>query len=79
MSKTASMIQECLEEMTSHILFDYNGKHCGVDPIRRERQYDMWYGEEVFSATSVDEVMSVKFFDGKSLNDISDEIEIEIN
>lgn len=34
----------------------------------------MWYGDKSMTAHSIEEVMDTKFFDGKSLEDIWDEI-----
>ena len=37
----------------------------------------MWYGEEeTYTAKSIEEVMSVPLFNGKSINEIYTEIEI---
>ena len=36
--------------------------------------FDMWYGEKIMTAHSVDEVMTAEFFDAKSLEDILDDI-----
>ena len=56
--------------------FNYNQKNCGVDPISHT-QYEMWYGEEeTYTAKSIEEVMSVPLFNGKSINEIYTEIEI---
>ena len=77
---TVKDIKERIAEMCSHFTFEYRGKSCGVDPIYRPNEnisiFDMWYGEETYEAKNVDEVMNVVFFDGKSLNDIAEEIDI---
>lgn len=62
-------IKEFLENLTGHIMFEYNGYSCGVDPLSTD-DYTMWYGEKSITATSIDEVMNGKFFDGKSLSEI---------
>jgi hypothetical protein len=72
----AKQIEERLAEMASHFTFDYNGKTCGVDPLSRTR-YEMWYGDTDMTASSLDEVMTTPFFNGKSLTDIADEIKID--
>ena len=36
--------------------------------------FDMWYGDESMTAHSIEEVMTTKFFDGKSMEDILDDI-----
>lgn len=71
----ADDIKARLDEMATHILFDYNGKECGIDPLEYNKRYDVWYGESDYTAKSVDEVMAVPLFDGKCLNEIADKIE----
>lgn len=68
-------IKEHIDNLISHITFTYNNKNCGIDPITRNERYDMWYGDKIHTAKSVEEVMNIKFFDGKSLSDIMDDIE----
>lgn len=62
-----------LEGIVSDILFEYQGKDCGVDPLSRT-EYDVWYGEKAETMTSVEDVFQKPFFDGKSLTDIFPEI-----
>lgn len=61
--------------MHSHVLFEYKGKSCGVDPLTKNL-FNIWFGNELISAYSIEEVMGLIFFDGKSLNDIAEEIEV---
>lgn len=72
---TAKRIKDRINEICTALEFDYKGLHSGVDPLSKTH-FDMWYGEDIiYTATSIDEVMSVKLFDGKSLTEIVDEIE----
>lgn len=66
-------IKEYLGGLTSHVMFEYNGYSCGVDPLSLN-QFEMWYGNQSMTAQSIDEVMTAKFFDGNSLEDILDDI-----
>ncbi len=66
---TATELRKQVESLISHVLFAYNGKPCGIDPISHQ-QIDVWYGDAVFTAKSVDEAMNSPFFDGKSLSQI---------
>lgn len=66
-------MKEFLENLTGHVTFEYNGLLCGVDPLSNNA-FNMWCGEDSMTANSIDEVMTTKFFDGKSLNDISDDM-----
>lgn len=71
--RTADM-RARIESLSSHVLFDYNGKHCGIDPFAHDH-FDMWCGEDTMTAKSIDEVMQVPFFNGKALQDIMDKIQ----
>ncbi len=70
---TISEVKNFLDHLTGHIMFAYNGYACGVDALSKT-SFDMWYGSNVCNAKSVDEVLHVKFFDGKSLTDIWDNV-----
>lgn len=63
-----------IDSLCTHILFDYNGQECGVDPFSHT-EYDIWYGEKSATLHSIDEVMNTPFFDGKALKDIIEHIE----
>ncbi len=63
-----------IDALCSHVLFDYNGRPCGVDPISHSR-FDMWCGDICAAALSIDEVFSLPIFDGKSLSQIYDSIQ----
>lgn len=72
---TADKIKTRINEIASHFTFEYKGKNAGVDPFSKD-DFDMWFGDELINVKSIDEVMNDKFFDGKSLTEIADEIEI---
>lgn len=63
-----------INSMCTHVLFDYDGKNCGVDPLSNDC-FDMWCGDDTMSAKSIDEVMQTPFFNGKALQDIVDKIQ----
>lgn len=70
---TISEVKKYLSDLIGHITFEYNGYSCGVDPITLN-SFDMWYGDNVITVDSIDEVINNNFFDGKSLKDIFDDI-----
>lgn len=74
---TANEIRNRISELCSHFLFIYRNKECGVDPYN-STDFDLWCGEDTVTVKSIDEVMNKKFFDGMSLNEISDEITIVV-
>lgn len=65
------------DNLTSHVTFCYNGYDCGIDPLAKD-EFNMWYGTDEMTVDSIDKVMDINFFDGKSLKDIwSDITELE--
>ena len=66
-------LREHLSSLTGHVTFEYNGYSCGIDPLSSDT-FDMWYGKNDITVHSIDEVMGNKFFDGKPLNDILENI-----
>ena len=71
---TTKDLRSRLNSICTHVLFDYNGKECGVDPFNA-KHFDMWCGNDAMEAHSIDEVMQTPFFDGKALEDIVDQLE----
>ena len=72
---TANALKKQISKMHSHILFEYKGKNCEIDPITKDK-IAMWFGGEYLTVHSVDEAMQIKLFDGKSFDEIADEIEV---
>lgn len=70
---TLSHFEEHISNLVGCVNFNYNGQTCGIDP-NNFNEYDMWYGDKSTTVDSVDSVVNLKFFDGKSLNDIWDDI-----
>lgn len=71
---TAEDIREHLGNLIGAITFEYNGKNCGIDPLSLNK-FVMWYGDDETVAESVDEVMSIDFFDGNCLEEIIEDVE----
>lgn len=59
------------------VSFIYNGKASGIMPQfdREPSTFFVWYGEKEKEYSDIDEVMSDKFFDGKSLSEIAEIVE----
>lgn len=62
------------------VLFKLNGKSCGVTSTVSDfiPTFQAWIGNETMETNDLDELMSSKFFDGNSLQELSQEISIEI-
>lgn len=72
---TAERIKSRINELCTHMTFEYNGKNCGVDPISHSH-FEMWCGENSEVVHSINDVMNICLFDGKSLNTIAGDIKI---
>ena len=70
---TISKVKNYLSNLTGHITFEYNGHSCGIDPLALN-SFDMWYDNDEATVDSVDEVLYNKFFDGKSLTEIWNDV-----
>ena len=62
-------VKDYLHKLMGCITFEYNNYSCGVDPLGL-KLFDVWYGDNIITVHSIEEVMNMKFFDGKSLTDI---------
>lgn len=71
-------ILQILKECCNDMQFEYHGKPCGTTPevIAAKPIYHTWCGEENKDFFSAEQVMKADFFDGKSLNDICEEVDI---
>lgn len=54
-------IKQCLKELRTHILFDYDGKQCGIDPISHSH-FEMWCGDKDCTVNNIEGVMNEPFF-----------------
>ncbi len=62
-----------IESICNHVFFSYNGTECGIEPINKQH-FEISFGGNLFIANSIDEVKNEKYFDGKSLSEIFDDI-----
>lgn len=70
---TITEAKDYLANLIGHITFCYNGYNCGIDPLAVD-EFNMWYGDNEIIVNSVGKVISINFFDGKSLNEIWSDI-----
>lgn len=66
-------VKKFLTTVFSHVTFEYNGLNCGIDPYNKAK-FVMWYGDKTTTVNSIEAVMTTKFFDGKSLEEIWNDI-----
>lgn len=70
---TVDAIKKHLSNLIGAVTFEYTGYSCGIDPLSLN-QFDMWYGNKCMTAHSIEEVMTVRFFNGNSLEDILESV-----
>ncbi len=68
-------IIDCLRE----VVFVYNGKNCGIFFTIENGvwDFDLCYGDELKNFNDLDILLADKYFDGKSVEDLLDEVEFE--
>lgn len=72
---TGKTIKERILSSFSAVAFEYNGKKCGIDPFS-ENEFCLWCGDKDITVHSIDAVTETAFFDGKSLEEIANQIDI---
>lgn len=80
MKATAAEIRARIEECVSHLTFLYNGKDGVIDPYYvpgKGHFYPMCYDGKETVVRTVDEVMDLPFFDGRTLTEIAEKLEID--
>ena len=75
MKPTIDDVIDRLANLENHLLFQYQGQKCGIDPITKSH-YNIWMGEKSFVVSSIDDVMNSEIWQGKSLCAIFDDISI---
>jgi hypothetical protein len=68
-------VRDRINSLCSHFIFVYKNKNCGIDPLSA-KHFNVWCGDKTTILDSIDSVMTLDFFDGKSLTDIVRDIEI---
>lgn len=73
-------LKQIIADCCNEIVFTYQGNSAGVTLEVRCHipTFQAWYGKNVKYYTNVDDVMTDPFYDGKSLTDLVDVVEINI-
>ncbi len=69
----ANELYDIIDSLASDIDFEYDGKHGAICPFSRT-DISLSYGDEAHDHTSIADVMDDKIFNGKCLNEISEQI-----
>lgn len=73
----AAKIKNRLSEMSTLFAFVYQGKNGNIDPyysLNTGSTFHLYFDGKEDDVSTLDEVMSIPFFNGKSLEQISDSI-----
>jgi hypothetical protein len=71
----AKQLNDYISGLTSDILFSYNGVESCVLVLSKDK-FVVGYGDDDVVCKTPDEAMKVKMFDGQSLNEIADKIDL---
>ncbi len=72
----AKGLREFIGSGSDTVVFIYKGKHAYIDMNGTVNDFDAGYGDEVRRYHSLDDVMNDKLYDGKCLNEIAEEIDV---
>ncbi len=67
-------LRKAIESIATENYFGYKGKHGCVEPISSQ-QFFLVYDGETTEVHSIDDIMNTPFIDGKSLNEVFDELD----
>ena len=73
---TSEQLREEILSLTRDIQFVYKGVNGLIMPYSDD-DFVLCYGDDDKQYTDIDEVMSDKFFDGKSLNEICESVDFD--
>ncbi|MBQ7794719.1 MAG: hypothetical protein IJ366_09430 [Clostridia bacterium] len=69
----ASKLKKRILEFATLVGFEYMGKNGYVDPFN-ENSFDLFFDGVTVNVDSIEKVMGLPFFDGKSLSEICDKL-----
>lgn len=74
---TEQELRDIIFDCCNDVMFTYNGKMSGitVEVHNSAPTYQVWHGSEIREYDNVDDVMSDKFYSGKSINELLGDIE----
>ena len=68
------VINECIND----VVFDFNGEVCAVTSVVKNYvpTFTLWYGDKSKNFGNAEDLVNYDFFDGKSLTEIIETVEI---
>ena len=74
---TTQELKSIIADCCNDVVFTYNGKKSGITSVVHNSvpTFQVWFGSETKEYDNVDDVMSDKFYDGKSINDLIHDVD----
>ncbi len=69
-------LKQLILSLTQDVTFEFEGRYACINPYN-SRKIEVGYEEKVKTYSDIDEVMSDKFYHGKSLKDICSQLQID--
>ncbi len=72
-------LKQIISDCCNDVIFKYNGKSSGITSTVKNSipLFQSWHGNKIKEYSNIYDVMSDKFFSGKSLNDLVGIVEFE--
>ena len=73
-------LRQIIKEAYNDVVFVYNEKQSGVtsEVCNSIPTFQVWYGEYIKEYSNIDDLMTDKFYDGKSLDELIDETQFTV-
>lgn len=69
-------LQGLILSLVQDVTFEYNGKYSCINPWNLKK-FEVGFGDKIKTYNNINDLMNDKFFDDRSLNEISECIEID--
>ena len=69
-------LKELILSLSQDVVFEYDGAVACINPWN-ERKFEIGYDDEVKIYDNIDDVMKDPFYHGKSLQEISEQLDID--
>lgn len=74
---TKQELKNIISDCCNDVVFTYNGKKSGItsEVHNSISTFQVWHGNETKEYDNVDDVVSDKFYSGKSINDLMNDVD----
>lgn len=69
-------LKTLIESLVQDVTFEYDGKYACINPWNKHK-FEVGFDDKCKTYDNIDDVMNDKFYDGKSLKDICENIEFD--